>query len=213
MKKTIIFFLLFFFIIGIGNSIEIGTNVKIGSSNGTSFYNNTALFNATSIIIDSTNINFTFADQKDVFTENLGLLYFDTTEAILNQTDTLDQLNIFDFVTSTNITILNITGSLTNFSIKYSGNTTGLLEFNLPSLSNECNYGVFNILGKQRSIDYYVFPVSLQNFTTCNFTAHADNRTNGTYEVRIQENDANKDSNLPSSIVTSFIYYLKVFLT
>lgn len=208
MKKFILFFLLFFIIIGIGNSAELITGTELGVSSQSGYYNITEYdITFTYLNINSTNINISGFSSADVFTTNLGLLAIDVTEILLNATATDDNLYIFNiFNTTSNISVINLTGSLTNFTLCYNGTAAGNITMSLPDLDGDCNYGTFNTSNYNHTISQYDFPRDILNVSTCSpIRIRLDNTTisGQNYCFRVFEDESVSESNLATIIISA----------
>ena len=179
------------------NAVSIGQDVNIGGYDGV-YTKGGGQVSVDEISFNAVNENLTILEVKGygstnecwgnhtgVYTEEDG---FNGVLCRVNLGTGDDKLYIVNVVNSTtNITLLNQSGDMGSYAIKY--NSTGGGKINLYHLENktgECNYGIENLSG--RNIKAVSFPFNnTVHFNDCNVTLYLNRSSQTPVWVKTEE--------------------------
>jgi len=169
---------------------------------------------STKLLINDTHINISgLAASSDCITNTSGVYAIDSAECILPPTAADQLLWISDgFINVTSeVTILNFTGNLTDLTLHYSTTGGGNITLLLDDLAGDCNYGTTAVSGNASTVKDIYFDHSIAAFTECSVTLEL-NSTSGEYQIDVEEDSDIDEANLATIItatalsITSIIY-------
>ena len=192
---------------GLVSSATLQTGTQLGASGGAGYYEITKWnVSYTTLTINSSDIAFTgLGSSGDCVSNTSGLGNVDGATCTLGSIAADELLWIGDFINeSTEVTVLNFTGTLTNASVCYNTTGGGNITLRMEDVGGDCNYNRFNLSGYTDSVAFVSFDRQVAAYTECYVIVELNSTLQTETCFRLDEDTTLDESNL-STILASVV--------